>query len=136
MNTSIIGWDIGGAHLKAAWLNISAQSLQVIQVACPLWQGIAKLDQAFVEVISQLPAGNPIHAVTMTGELVDCFESRQQGVEAIIASLLRQFSKEKCWIYAGSGGFLASDAVSEQAVMQIASANWLANAVRTCWLPW
>lgn len=128
MRPSIIGWDIGGAHLKAAILNHTQQSLDVIQVPCPLWQGVDQLDRAFAEVMSQLPAGAYRHAVTMTGELVDCFENRQQGVDAIIASLLRHFASDSCWIYAGSCGFLAPDAVDEAMILQIASANWLASA--------
>lgn len=128
MNTSIIGWDIGGAHLKAARLTIADQSLQVQQVSCPLWQGIDKLDQAFVDIMSQFPVGDHYHAVTMTGELVDCFETRQQGVFAIIASLLRHFPSDRCWIYAGTAGFLEPRAVGENDIMLIASANWLASA--------
>jgi len=128
MSLSVIGWDIGGAHLKAALLDGSTQSLRVVQVPCPLWQGIAKLDQAFVEVMSQLPSGAYRHAVTMTGELVDGFDSRQQGVAAIIASVLRQFPQGDCWVYAGSAGFLAPGDIGESQVMQIASANWCASA--------
>jgi (4-(4-[2-(gamma-L-glutamylamino)ethyl]phenoxymethyl)furan-2-yl)methanamine synthase len=128
MSLSVIGWDIGGAHLKAALLDGAGQSLHVVQVPCPLWQGIAKLDQAFVEVMKQLPSAVYRHAVTMTGELVDGFDSRQQGVAAIIASVLRQFPNGDCWIYAGSAGFLAPDDVGEPQVMQIASANWWASA--------
>ena len=36
---SIIGWDIGGAHLKAARLE-AGRIVKVVQIASPLWEGI------------------------------------------------------------------------------------------------
>ena len=35
-----IGWDVGGAHLKAALLDTSGALLQVVQVPCALWRGL------------------------------------------------------------------------------------------------
>ena len=39
MSGNIVGWDIGGAHLKAALLNNKGEVLGVFQEPCPLWQG-------------------------------------------------------------------------------------------------
>ena len=41
----VIGWDVGGAHLKAA-LWEAGELRQVMQLACPLWQGIDRLRDA------------------------------------------------------------------------------------------
>ncbi len=45
---SIIGWDIGGAHLKATRLE-DGRVVKVAQVACPLWLGLDELHRAFAE---------------------------------------------------------------------------------------
>ena len=38
-----LGWDIGGAHLKAVLLNADGELLGTLQVACPLWRGLDNL---------------------------------------------------------------------------------------------
>jgi len=78
-----LGWDVGGAHLKAALVSATGEVLEVYQVACPLWRGIAELDQALAEVLGQLETIPQQHAITMTGELVDIFLSRREGVMQI-----------------------------------------------------
>ncbi len=128
MQNQIIGWDVGGAHLKAARLNEDGRVEQVIQQPCPLWMGLERLYQALAEVLHQLPTGNYVHAVTMTGELVDCFDSREQGVHSIVHALRETLGHDALLIYAGCSGFLKADAVVDEHVMNIASANWLASA--------
>ncbi|MEY3883995.1 MAG: hypothetical protein RLZZ379_1273, partial [Pseudomonadota bacterium] len=46
MNSQIIGWDVGGAHLKAALLGPDGALQQVLQVPCPLWRGLHELELA------------------------------------------------------------------------------------------
>ena len=128
MRKQIIGWDIGGAHLKAARLNENGRVEQVIQKPCPLWMGLERLHQALIEVLREIPVASYIHAVTMTGELVDCFDSREQGVHAIVHALDKTLGNDTLLIFAGSSGFLTADAVVNEQVMNIASANWLASA--------
>ena len=49
----IIGWDVGGAHLKAALLNAEGHLVKVLQVPCALWHGLNELETAIDEVLSQ-----------------------------------------------------------------------------------
>ena len=42
----IIGWDIGGAHLKAVLLDANGNVLNIKQLPCPLWRGLHELDSA------------------------------------------------------------------------------------------
>ena len=128
MSKYIIGWDVGGAHLKAALLNQLGEVIQVFQQPCPLWKGLSYLEQAIQQVLQTLPSGNYCHAVTMTGELVDCFTSREQGVEAIISTLKNQLASANIQIFAGINGFIAVDRVQHTDYLSIASANWLASA--------
>ena len=44
--SKFIGWDIGGAHLKAALLDGSGEVLQVLQLPCQLWKGLDQLEKA------------------------------------------------------------------------------------------
>lgn len=83
MNSQIIGWDVGGAHLKAALLGPNGALQQVLQVPCPLWRGLHELELAIDIVLNAFKANSALHAITMTGELVDLFANRREGVLAI-----------------------------------------------------
>jgi probable H4MPT-linked C1 transfer pathway protein len=121
----VTGWDIGGAHLKAAAVR-GGRVEKVIQVPCPLWQGMDKLDSAIGLAMEKLPEA-ALHAVTMTGELTDSFRGRPQGVRAIIGRFGRHVPASRTLVYAGSEGFLSpAKAVGEPAA--VASANWAAAA--------
>ena len=127
MNLTVVGWDVGGAHLKAALL-VNGVVQQVEQTVCPLWKGVEYLDQAVQRILDKLPQHNALHAVTMTGELVDCFKSRQEGVDAIIRSLQQSLPSHTLMIYAGNRGFLSPADIMADDYVRIASANWLASA--------
>lgn len=126
MLPNIIGWDIGGAHVKVAITNNRIIS-NVQQLACPLWKGINELSSCIELVKKSVDFQNYAHVITMTGELVDCFGDREQGVASIVTEMSNQLSPSKVQYYAGSKGFINS----EQAITEhnkIASANWLASA--------
>lgn len=125
---NVVGWDIGGAHLKAALLNNVGDVVQVYQQPCPLWKGLEQLENALKLILAALPAGEKKHAITMTGELVDFFGSRDEGVAEIIATMLLYIAPESLLVYAGSQGFVYSDHIQSQHYAAIASANWLASA--------
>ena len=128
MQKNIIGWDIGGAHVKAALLNQAGEVVQSIQQPCPLWKGLSYLEQAMEAILRVLPNNTAMHAVTMTGELVDCFSSREQGVEAIIRTLQNRLNTRDIRIFAGVKGFIGVEEVAKADCMDIASANWIASA--------
>ncbi|AEG00675.1 hydantoinase/oxoprolinase family protein [Methylomonas methanica] len=131
MQKHIMGWDIGGAHVKAALLNEAGVVLQVIQQPCPLWKGLAYLEHAIQAVLQVLPGACERHAVTMTGELVDCFSDREEGVAAIIHTLQDQLNAATMLIFAGNQGFIKLEAVNQTHYPAIASANWIASAQLT-----
>lgn len=123
---AILGWDIGGAHLKAARVVAGGRVERVLQFPCPLWQGLDHLAQALERALERLgPAER--HAVTMTGELVDLFTGRAEGVVALMDEFARHAPHADISIYAGPAGFLPPEAASGHARV-IASVNWLASA--------
>lgn len=121
-----IGWDIGGAHVKAAcWQR--GRLREVRQWPCALWHGLPLLDAVLDDAFERWPAAaGACHAVTMTGEMVDLFEDREQGVLSLAAQLaarlgpdMRFYGVDACWI--------APDEVAANWRM-LASANWSATA--------
>ncbi len=122
----VIGWDIGGAHVKAARLRQDGGVVAVVQLACPLWRGLDYLERAVVEAIATLGSTEQ-HAVTMTGELADIFPNRHEGVRRIVATLRRLLPDVVLRIFAGQRGFVVSEDVDSHTA-DIASANWLASA--------
>ena len=49
----VLGWDLGGAHLKAAAVARSGKVVWVRQLPCPLWLGLEHLDRAIVNVLEE-----------------------------------------------------------------------------------
>ena len=43
--TTVVGWDIGGAHVKASLLR-GGEVVDAAQWPCPLWQGLQHLHHA------------------------------------------------------------------------------------------
>lgn len=128
MSDKIVGWDIGGAHLKVAVLNREGSVEFAAQRACPLWLGVSRLHQAFQELLAELPGRSGAHAVTMTGELVDLFADRDEGVREIVGAVGEILPKQAVRVYAGVSGFLTVEDIGRAHVEAIASANWLASA--------
>lgn len=127
-----IGWDLGGAHLKAARLSHDGRIERTIQLPCALWQGIDRLRWAIDRALNDLgPARD--HALTMTGELTDLFSKREAGVAAILGTMSDFLPGTRLRVYAGEAGFVEPPAALAQ-YSKIASANWRATAqlVATC----
>lgn len=123
----ISGWDIGGAHLKAARCDTNGNNIQVIQVPCPLWQGIEYLEQAIEAILEKLDSHNDLTAITMTGELVDIFANRQTGVAEILKCVANYISSDNMKVYGAQAGWLSPEQTQLQWQM-VASRNWQASA--------
>ncbi|KAF3981766.1 MAG: H4MPT-linked C1 transfer pathway protein [Methylococcales symbiont of Hymedesmia sp. n. MRB-2018] len=128
MHSSILGWDIGGAHIKAVVLEANGVISQVVQKPCPLWKGLDYLHKAVNQVLADIAEKQVLHAITMTGELVDYFDSRDQGVENILTTMQTCLPVCEMMIYAGQDGLLKLQQINKQHYKNIASANWLASA--------
>ena len=122
---TLIGWDIGGAHLKGARAE-NGRITRAVSIACPLWQGLDQLDRAFAAARAALGEA-PVHAVTMTGELCDAFESRDAGVLGLAGRAAQEFPGADIRFYAGRAGFVLLHKASTH-THEIASANWHATA--------
>lgn len=125
MPERLIGWDLGGAHLKAALAEGGALT-SVLQIPCPLWQGLDRLEAALDQALSRLGAATR-HAVTMTGEMTDLFPNRAAGVVALVAAMEAWVAGSPVRYYAGAGGLLDAEGARRNP-LAVASANWHASA--------
>jgi len=120
-----MGWDIGGAHLKAA-LGIDGRIEQTFCVATPVWTGVNVIREAMESICNECPRVDQ-HRVTMTAELVDIFANREDGVLALI-ELAESTLSGRSVRFLSAEGLLFAAAEARQRAAQIASANWVAAA--------
>ncbi|MBM4201042.1 MAG: S-layer protein, partial [Gammaproteobacteria bacterium] len=129
MPVDIVGWDIGGAHLKAVALDRHGAIAGIQQRPCPLWLGLDRLEAAVRDIGRDWPlTGVRTHAITMTGELADSFPDRSSGVRALLDCTLGLFESPP-QVFAGSAALLDASAVRDHELPLIASANWMASAL-------
>lgn len=119
------GWDLGGAHLKVAQVDSNGRLVAAAQVPCTLWLGMNHLARAVEEARRSL-APSRRHGVTMTGELVDLFDSRAEGVRSLTAAIVEALPGADLRVYAGEAGFLPP-ALAADRPHEVASANWHAS---------
>jgi probable H4MPT-linked C1 transfer pathway protein len=123
-----VGWDIGGAHVKACLLE-DRRIVDVAQWPCPLWRGLDQLDSALAAARGRWPQAwdaHTRHAATMTGEMVDLFADREEGV-ARLATRLAEALGPTLRLWSARTGFCAPHD-SRRRWHDIASANWRATA--------
>lgn len=115
------GLDIGGANLKLA-----DGRGQALSRFFPLWQRPAELPMALADLCCHVPPGDGL-AVTMTGELADCFATKADGVAAIVAASQAAAAGRALRFYAVGGRWLAA-AEACAAPLAVAASNWHALA--------
>lgn len=118
------GYDVGGAHLKAALIDQS-RVVAVRQFACPLWEGIDRLDTALAAA-SDITGRAERSAVTMTAELTEIFSSRRSGVDALVGYVRERLAGDVRF-FMGLKGFGNADAALADPDA-VGSANFLATA--------
>jgi (4-(4-[2-(gamma-L-glutamylamino)ethyl]phenoxymethyl)furan-2-yl)methanamine synthase len=95
-------------------------------MAFPLWKERHRLGAAVAELLSKAGSWDAI-ALTMTGELADCYRDRACGVRDILTQVLRAAAIHPVWVYTVDGQFRTSDEVFRNPD-QAAAANWHALA--------
>jgi (4-(4-[2-(gamma-L-glutamylamino)ethyl]phenoxymethyl)furan-2-yl)methanamine synthase len=95
-----LGFDIGGANLKVAdgcgWART---------VPFALWRNPGGLSDAIAKLIRQAPTAHNL-AVTMTGELCDCFRTKAEGVQHILAAVEQAAAGRNICVYLVDGRFV------------------------------
>lgn len=120
----IVGVDIGGANLKYA-----DASRVAVSRTFPMWRLPEQLADALAEDLGRMTKIDAL-AVTMTGELADCFLDRAIGVDHIVSHTCQAATRlgiRQVAFYAVDGRFRDADQARRD-VDLVAAANWHALA--------
>ena len=130
--TTIIGWDIGGVNVKAAWLAWERGEAKTMRVnSCPfeIWRAKDSLPEVLRTVLARVSDELPqVMAVTMTAELSDVFVTKREGVLYVVDTVLATFPQCASYALDLSGRFVAL-AETRARPLDFAAANWLATAL-------
>lgn len=113
--------DIGGANIKLADGKGYAAAYQFA-----MWKEFRQLPQELRTEIAQAPACDHL-AITMTGELADCFENRATGVKYILQAVTAAADARHTRVYL-TNGMLVTTQVANNRYLEAAAANWHALA--------
>jgi probable H4MPT-linked C1 transfer pathway protein len=127
MTGPILGWDVGGANLKAARIGEVGQcEPTVLERPFPLWREPDRLPAVLADTADRL-GGAGAMAITMTAELADCFATKREGVAFVLDAFRTAFPRIDPWVYGVDGRF-RSAAAARQQPLEVAAANWMASA--------
>ncbi len=129
MTINILALDIGGAFIKITFLKSAGKPQRQTKqkpkkqvVPFELWKHPQKLAAVLRRLAPQTKRSAV--AITMTGELCDCFADRRRGVKHIVDSTVKVFGKS-VKIFGRKGALLSpSNAIANYT--KAASANWAA----------
>jgi probable H4MPT-linked C1 transfer pathway protein len=118
---TILGLDVGGANLKAAWY----PGGPAVSYSFALWRDPGGLTQRLRELVGGFPRPD-IMTVTMTAELCDCYSCRSEGVRAVLDAV-ESVAPAPVRVWTTAGHFVDPGEAREH-LLEAASANWLALA--------
>lgn len=116
-----LGLDIGGANLKAAD-GLGYAALRPFA----LWRQPDQLARELAQLIEDAPRSERL-AITMTGELADCYETKTIGVCSILEAVEQAAGDRAIAVYLTDGRFVTPEAARQQPLLAAAS-NWRALA--------
>ena len=128
INKTIIGWDIGGAHIKYCVISDNSNIIWYDIMDFEFWNEYKDFKNILIEINSIYKKKN-YHIenyFTMSAEMCDCFNDRNKGVEFIINEII----KSNCTAYIFTkNGFLKASMVKKSLLKSIGSFNWYATAL-------
>jgi len=126
----VIGWDIGGANVKAARLLFTggrAESGAAIRRYFELWNNARDLRRLLQEIYSDLGRADAM-VLTMTGELCDAFNDRAEGIAHIIDAARGAAQGIPLYVINLDGLLIRLDG-GEVDLLTLAPTNWIAEAL-------
>lgn len=130
---NVIGLDIGGANIKAAWIstqNGKVKDSKVVSEYFPVWKKRDDLASKLLEIKENLCRG-ALDGVglTMTAELSDAYQTKQEGVDKILSYTKQAFFNVPIYVLNANADLVSIDEAKKVPLL-VASANWAA----TGWL--
>jgi len=139
---TVIGWDIGGANTKAAFLRTKNGAVEEIKTAIqyfPVWKNPGKLANVLSTLKESLSGKAKLDCIglTMTAELSDAYQTKREGVNHILTCAAQVFPDLPIFVLDVDAKLRSlDDAKSEQ--LEVAAANWaatgwlVAQLIKTC----
>ena len=119
---NVLGLDIGGANVKAA----SGDGHSVCR-AFEIWKDPDRLPEILNDIATQLveQTGSEFDllAITMTAELADCFQTKADGVDAVLRSVEQVANSIPIAVWQTGAEFVTAD-VARDIPLLVAAANW------------
>jgi hypothetical protein len=124
----VIGWDVGGANVKAAHVSVEGGRRSVLTAGRPfeIWRDKESLPDLLAVIARELPPAEET-AVTMTAELSDVFRAKREGVEFVLDAVSR-VSPAPLAVFTTAGDFVDAAAARERP-LDVAASNWMATAL-------
>jgi probable H4MPT-linked C1 transfer pathway protein len=123
----VLGYDIGGANTKAAFVSVKNGKLLNAEVAVeyfPIWKQPEKLASILLTLKERLGASRLDGVgVTMTAELSDAYQTKREGVNHILGCVLKAFPDVPVYVLNTEAKLEPLD-VAKQEPLGVAAANW------------
>jgi (4-(4-[2-(gamma-L-glutamylamino)ethyl]phenoxymethyl)furan-2-yl)methanamine synthase len=128
----ILGWDIGGANVKAAWMemrNNRVERVQVVSQPFEIWREKDRLPEVLQRLGAAVAPNGFAHAmaITITAELSDVFATKREGVQFVLNCIQQSFPERATYVLSLLGGFVPLGEAQLQP-LNFAATNWLASA--------
>ena len=123
----VLGWDVGGAYVKAAIVETAAGGRAVRTASRPfeIWRDKLALPDVLRALAAELPSPESV-AVTMTAELSDVFRTKREGV-GFVLDAVETVSRTPIRVFTTAGAFV-DPATARARPLDAAASNWVATA--------
>jgi len=136
---NILGLDIGGANTKAALLQF--KNSDIISTSSyieyfPFWQRtIYDIPKMLLRIIKELINNQCLSldkidyiSIAITAELSDAFQTKREGILAILSALEQVFNKEKMFFICTKNKFINFNRAKREYFL-VSAANWVSTAL-------
>ena len=133
MSLKVLGWDIGGANIKAAFVAVFNGRIVDCRTHVkyfPIWESnLEALPQALQDVSNFLTKNGEVDmvSVSMTAELSDVFKTKEEGVKCIL-KCVKNVSRRLNPLVINFNGELLDFKKAQKNPLSVSGANWAATA--------
>jgi probable H4MPT-linked C1 transfer pathway protein len=139
---TVIGWDIGGANTKAAFLHTKngyVEELRTTTEYFPLWKDPTKLVNVLLSLKKKVSGNAEVEGfgLTMTAELSDAYQTKREGVTHVLTCASEAFAGLPIFVLDVDSSLRSMEAAISEP-LKVAAANWVATGwmvtqlIKTC----
>lgn len=124
---NIVGWDVGGANVKAASLRPKPGGSAIRTVSRPfeIWKDKDALPAVLKAIAGELGEADRT-AITMTAELSDVFRTKREGV-GFVLDAVQAVTPGRLDVFTTDGAFVGAE-MARAEPLRVAASNWMATA--------